>query len=104
MPITLNEELSYLPGGYFTCDKEKNLLQVNRELLSLLRCQSTEQLLQLTGGGLIGLVHPDDRERVALVLEESEQSEGIRIRDLEFRLKTADATIRYVGCYVNHSL
>ena len=101
MPLAINEEFNYLPCGFFSCDNERNLLQVNRELLSLTHTQNERQLQELTGGTLLGLVHEDDAERVALALATGDAYDGERIRDLDFRLKTADATIRYVVCHGN---
>lgn len=102
MPLTLNEEFTYLPGGFFTCRTEEpnELISLNRELLTLTRAQTVEQFAQLTGGTFSGLVHPDDRERIELSLKAQRAQQSLAHTDFAFRLKTLDAAIRYVSCYL----
>lgn len=98
----LNEDLDYLPGGFFSCTAQPpyDLISINRTLLTLSHTQSAEQFASLSGGTLVGMVHEDDRDRIALSLKSGEMLRGSNAEARTFRLHTTDAAIRYVSCYL----
>ena len=75
-----------------------DILFANDELVSLLECDTLEDLMEYTGGTYGGVIHPDDRERV-------EQELGSQMGNLartgkdyvEFRVLTKKGNVRNVA-------
>lgn len=98
------EFLDRIPGGLFRyrADDDGGIIDyVSRDVLTMFGCASYEEFRAITGNTFLGMVHPDDRERVA-----AEIAEQISVGDTDavaYRLNRPDGEVRWVddrGRYV----
>ncbi len=61
------EFLDRIPGGLFRyrADESGTIDYVSREVLTMFGCETYEEFSAITGNTFYGMVHPDDRDRVA---------------------------------------
>ncbi len=97
------EFLDRIPGGLFRyrADDEGTIDYVSRDVLAMFGCKTYEEFCSITGNTFIGMVHPDDRQRVT-----DEITAQIRVGDTDavtYRLNCPDLIERWVddrGRYV----
>lgn len=66
----LLRSFSEMPGGFliYRADSDNDeILYVNRAVLEAFECSSEDEFLELTGCSYMGMVHPDDRDKVARI-------------------------------------
>lgn len=98
------EFLDRIPGGLlrYRADDDGGLIDyVSRDVLRMFGCETYEAFCDITGNSFLGMVHPDDRDRVV-----REISEQIALGDTDavtYRLNRPDGTEVWVddrGRYV----
>ena len=62
----LRDFVDQMPGGFFVyrASGNEDILHVNKALLGIFGCESSEEFAQLTGNSFRGMVHADDLDRV----------------------------------------
>ncbi len=98
------EFLDRIPGGLFRyrADDEGGTIDyVSRDVLAMFGCATYNEFRAITGNTFLGMVHPDDRERVAA--EIAEQISAGDTDAVAYRLNRPDGEVRWVddrGRYV----
>ena len=98
------EFLDRIPGGLFRyrADDEGGTIDyVSRDVLAMFGCATYDEFRAITGNTFLGMVHPDDRERVAA--EIAEQISAGDTDAVAYRLNRPDGEVRWVddrGRYV----
>lgn len=87
-----------LPGGFFICrtDGSEELLYANKAVCAIFGCGSQEELRELTGFTLRGMVHPEDRERIVACagLPTGADGDVPGDMDMEYRIIRRDGETR----------
>lgn len=97
--FTKKIDFSRTPGGFFTytADEEQKLLVVDRAIASIFRCESVEEFREYVGNSFIGMVHPDDRERIENEIGEQINSTEWKMDYIKYRILRKDGTIGYIS-------
>ena len=97
------EFLDRIPGGLFRyrADDEGSIDYVSHDVLSMFGCKTYDEFCAITGNTFLGMVHPDDRERV--LAEITAQIKVGNTDAVTYRLNRPDLTELWVddrGRYV----
>ena len=95
-----------IPGGFFIyrADESQKLLFVNQELIQLYGCSTREELLNLKGESLRGLIHPDDYKKVQAAISTQIESADDSSHDYaEYRILSKDGSIRWLRAYFRYT-
>ena len=92
-------DLSKTPGGFITykADKSQKLMAVDRSIAHIYRCESVEDFREYVGDSFIGMVHPDDRERIQKEIEEQVSSTEWKMDYIKYRILRKDGTVGYIN-------
>lgn len=90
-----------MPGGFFIyrADGNEDILHVNRALLNIFGCESTEDFAALTGNSFKGMVHQEDLERVEKSIAFQVLNNKDHLDFVEYRINRKDGTERWVEDY-----
>ena len=78
-------------------DRECPILFASSKFMHLLGCNSMYELLHLTGGSLVGVIHPDDRDRVLPAYEQCALSgQTDKAHTFDFRAMVKDSEPKHV--------
>ena len=85
-------------GGFFIYDVfgDEGVCCADRNVIELFGCSSLEELRELTGNTFIGMVHPEDRERVINTVKEYNADIRMPHNYIRYRIVTKQGTYRYV--------
>lgn len=87
-------------GGFFIYDVNKNdLCFADSNVLELFGCENIDELRVLTSNSFIGMVHPDDRERLDCAIKEYNTSIRKPHDYIRYRIITKQGDLRYVEDY-----
>ena len=92
-------DLSKAPGGFITYKAGGNqeLIAVDRSVASIYRCQSVEEFREYVGNSFIGMVHPDDRERIEREIWSQVGNTEWKMDYIKYRILRKDGTIGYIS-------
>ena len=87
-----------VPGGFFVYSvfDDKGICYADPNVLELFDCQTIDELRELTDNSFIGMVHPDDRNRVADTVTEYNSDIRMPHNYIRYRIITRQGTYRYV--------
>lgn len=90
-----------MPGGFFIyrADGNEDILHVNRALLKIFGCDSTEEFSALTGNSFKGMVHKEDLERVEKSIAFQVSNNKDHLDYVEYRINRKDGSERWVEDY-----
>lgn len=90
-----------MPGGFFIyrADGNEDILHVNRALLKIFGCESTEEFSSLTGNSFKGMVHKEDLERVEKSIAFQVSNNKDHLDYVEYRINRKDGSERWVEDY-----
>ena len=96
-------DLSKAPGGFITyrADGSQELIAVDRSVASIYRCETVEEFREYVGNSFIGMVHPDDRERIEKEIWNQINSTEWKMDYIKYRIIRKDGTIGYI-CDFGH--
>lgn len=97
----IKEFIDEIPGGFFIykASEGEEILYANKSLLSIFKCKTFEEFLELTGGSFRGVVHPDDLEEVEKSIAEQIANSADDLDYVEYRIICKDGTERRVEDY-----
>ena len=92
-------DLSKAPGGFITykADGSQELIAVDKSVASIYRCDSVEEFREYVGNSFIGMVHPDDRERIEKEIWSQVDSTEWKMDYIKYRIIRKDGTIGYIS-------
>ena len=92
-------DLSKTPGGFITyrADETQELIAVDRSVASIFRCETVEEFREYVGNSFIGMVHPDDRERIEHEIWGQINSTEWKMDYIKYRILRKDGTIGYLN-------
>lgn len=92
-------DLSKTPGGFITylADETQELLSIDKSVANIFRCASVEEFREYVGNSFIGMVHPDDRERIEKEIWEQINSSEWKMDYIKYRIVRKDGTIGYIN-------
>ena len=102
--IEIIKELGqYMPGGFLICrrDGDNSLLYANAEVCKIFGCESAEEMEQLTGNTVRGMIHPDDYAAVVAAVSAQTQSSEDRLAYAEYRIIRKDGAVRWVDIHTH---
>ncbi len=87
-----------MPGGFFIYNvfDDEGICYADPNVLELFGCRNIEELRELSGNSFIGMVYPDDRERVENTIREYNVNIRMPHNYIRYRIKTKQETYRYV--------
>lgn len=90
-----------MPGGFFIyqADKAETLIYANEAMLRIFRCETMEELRELTGNSFRGIVHPDDLEAVEESIKEQIANSQYDLDYVEYRIIRKDGAVRWLDDY-----
>lgn len=90
-----------MPGGFFIyrADEAETLIYANEALLRIFKCDTMEELRELTGNSFRGIVHPDDLEAVEESIKEQIEHSQYDLDYVEYRIIRKDGVIRWLDDY-----
>ena len=92
-------DFSKTPGGFITykADETQELIAVDKSVARIFGCDSIEEFREYVGNTFIGMVHPDDRERIEQEIWGQVESSEWKIDYIKYRILRKDGTIGYVS-------
>lgn len=90
----IKEFLSMLPGGVYCCDPDGTVGCFNSAICAVFGCADEDELSALSGGNIVGLVHPEDASRVASAMADLAELDGELA--LAHRIMHRDGGVRWV--------
>lgn len=92
-------DLSKTPGGFITykADASQKLMAVDKSIAHIYRCESVEDFREYVGDSFIGMVHPDDRERIQKEIAEQVNSSEWKMDYIKYRILRKDGTVGYIN-------
>ena len=92
-------DLSKTPGGFITykADEKQQLMMVDKSIANIYGCESVEEFREYVGNSFIGMVHPDDRERIQQEIDEQIMSSEWKMDYIKYRILRKDGTVRYIN-------
>ena len=92
-------DLSKTPGGFITykADESQELMEVDKSIASIYGCESVEEFREYVGNSFVGMVHPDDRERINKEIKEQVTSTEWKMDYIKYRILRKDGTVGYIN-------
>ena len=92
-------DLSKAPGGFITykAGGSQELIAVDRSVASIYRCESIEEFREFVGNSFIGMVHPDDRERIEKEIWNQVGSTEWKMDYIKYRIIRKDGSVGYIS-------
>ena len=92
-------DLSKTPGGFITykADASQKLMAVDKSIANIYRCESVEEFREYVGNSFVGMVHPDDRERIDKEIKEQISSTEWKMDYIKYRILRKDGTVGYIN-------
>lgn len=92
-------DLSKTPGGFVTyiADETQRLLDVDKSVATIYKCDSVEEFRELVGNSFVGMVHPDDRERIEKEIWKQINSSEWKMDYIKYRIIRKDGTVGYIN-------
>ena len=95
---SINRIPSGMPGGFFVYDVhgDDGICYADPNVLELFGCRNIEELRDLSDNSFIGMVYPDDRERLKNTVREYNVNIRMPHNYIRYRILTKQGTYRYV--------
>lgn len=92
-------DLSKAPGGFITykADGSQELIAVDKSVASIYRCDSIEEFRDYVGNSFMGMVHPDDQERIEKEIWNQVGSTEWKMDYIKYRFIRKDGSIGYIS-------
>ena len=92
-------DLSKAPGGFITyrADGKQELIAVDKSVASIYGCESVEEFREFVGNSFMGMVHPDDRERIQTEIWNQVNSTEWKMDYIKYRIVRKDGSIGYIS-------
>ncbi len=96
--LNTNHVPAGVPGGFFIYDVfgDEGICYADQNVLDLFGCTDIEDLRSFTGDSFIGMVHPDDRQRVSETIKEYNGDRRKGHNYIRYRIVTKQGTYRFV--------
>lgn len=96
-------DLSKAPGGFITYKAGGNqeLIAVDKSVASIYACDSVEEFREFVGNSFIGMVHPEDRERIQAEIWNQIDSTEWKMDYIKYRIIRKDGSVGYI-CDFGH--
>lgn len=95
---------NYLPGAFFSfhLEKDDQIIGINKEILELFECDSSEEFRMITENSFTGMVVSEDLEHIKQVFAENKQHymEENRVLVVDFRIITKNKAMIKVRDYI----
>lgn len=90
-----------MPGGFFIyrADEEAKIIYANKAMVRLFNCQTLEEFQEWTGNSFLGIVHPEDLDRVQESIKEQIEASQYDLDYVEYRIIQKGGIIRWVEDY-----
>ena len=94
-------EISKIRGGFITYknDESQQLIHVSSSVPKMYGCKNMQEFLNYVGNSFMGMVHPEDRERVDLEIKRQIKDSDWKMDYIEYRMIRKDGRIRYMNDY-----
>lgn len=92
-------DLSKAPGGFITykAGGSQELIAVDKSVASIYGCETIEEFREFVGNSFIGMVHPEDRERIEKEIWKQVNSTEWKMDYIRYRIIRKDGSIGYVS-------
>ena len=92
-------DLSKVPGGFFTykADESEELLSVDQSVVNMFGCKTEEEFRAYVGNTFIGMVHPDDRERIEREIWSQIEGNEWKLDYIKYRIVRKDGIVRFMS-------
>ena len=93
-----NSVPSGILGGFFiySVHDDEGICYADPNVLDLFGCNNVDELRELSSNSFIGMVHPDDRDRVTTTIKEYNSDRRMPHNYIRYRIITKQGTFRYV--------
>ena len=92
-------DLSKAPGGFITykADGSRELIAVDKSVASIYGFDSVEEFREYVGNSFIGMVHPEDRERIEQEIWKQINSTEWKMDYIKYRIIRKDGSVGYIS-------
>ena len=92
-------DLSKAPGGFFTykADESEELLSIDQSIVNMFGCKTEEEFREYVGNKFIGMVHPDDRERIEREIWSQVEGNEWKLDYIKYRIIRKDGTVGFIS-------
>lgn len=92
-------DLSKAPGGFITykAGGEQELIAVDKSVANIYGCETVEEFREFVGNSFIGMVHPDDRQRIENEIWNQISSTEWKMDYIKYRIIRKDGSIGYIS-------
>ena len=92
-------DLSKAPGGFITykADGSQELIAVDKSVASIYGFDSVEEFREYVGNSFIGMVHPEDRERIEQEIWKQINSTEWKMDYIKYRIIRKDGSVGYIS-------
>ena len=92
-------DLSKTPGGFlnYKADESQELISVDQSVAKMYGCNSVEEFREFVGNSFLGMVHPDDRERIMKEICNQISNTEYKMDYIKYRFVRKDGSIGYIS-------
>jgi len=92
-------DLSKALGGFFTykADESEELLSIDQSIVNMFGCKTEEEFREYVGNKFIGMVHPDDRDRIEREIWSQVEGSEWNLDYIKYRIIRKDGTIGFIS-------
>lgn len=94
-------EIDKVRGGFFSykADGKQEIIMVSQSVIAMFGCETEAEFREYVENSFIGMVHPEDRERVQQEITKQISGSEWKMDYIEYRIVTKDGQIRYMSDY-----
>ena len=102
--LSVGEDIgNHMPGGFFIYKAEEpgELIYANQACFDIFGCRDIEEFKDLTGYTFMGMLYPDDYEKITSSIDDQISKNENNMDYVEYRIVRKDGEIRWVDDYGN---
>ena len=92
-------ELSKAPGGFikYKADGDQEIIAADKSVARIYGCDTVEEFRELVGNSFIGMVHPEDRERIESEIWSQVNNTEWQMDYIKYRFIRKDGSVGYIS-------
>ncbi len=99
--VEIKDFIDKLPGGFliYRADEKEEIIYANDALINIFECKSFAEFKEYVKNSFMGIVHPDDLERVETSIKEQIAGSMFDLDYVEYRIISKSGSIRWIEDY-----
>lgn len=92
-------DLAKAPGGFITykVGGNQDIIAVDKSVANIYGCETVEEFREFVGNSFIGMIHPEDRERIETEIWNQVNSTEWKMDYIKYRFIRKDGSVGYIS-------